>query len=257
MSNPGKMSDPSEITQVLLNQRAAGQLSRRRFLTAAGAAGLTSGLSGAMAQETLAAGENLPIDQELQMHKNAFTPDNAAMLLIDHQLGTMSWTHSHDINLVKQNAVKLAKIAKAVSIPTVLTSSMEDKVQGPLMPEFEQILPEAFAARIKRPGIVNAMHHEGFNKAVKATGRKKLFVAGITTEICVLFPVLQMLDEGYEVQVSADASASYTKFGDDIALRRMEKAGAIITTMDQIVSELAIDWTTPNGSKLSKILAYH
>jgi nicotinamidase-related amidase len=239
------------------HQIAAGQLSRRRFLMAASAAGLTVGPLGAMVQEALAAGENQTINQESRMHEKAFMPDNAAMLLIDHQLGTMSWTHSHDINLVKQNAIKLAKIAKAVSIPTVLTSSMEDKVQGPLMPELEQILPEAFAARIRRPGIVNAMHHEGFNKAVKATGRKKLFVAGITTEICVLFPVLQMLDEGYEVQVSADASASYTKYGDDIALRRMENSGAIITTMDQIVSELAIDWTTPNGSKLSGILAYH
>jgi nicotinamidase-related amidase len=124
------------------------------------------------------------------------------------------------------------------------------------MPELEEILPKAFAARIKRPGIVNAMHHEGFNNAVKATGRKKLFVAGITTEICVLFPVLQMLEEGYEVQVSADASASNTKYGDDIALRRMDNAGAIITTVDQIISELAVDWTTPNGQKLSGILAY-
>jgi nicotinamidase-related amidase len=196
------------------------------------------------------------VNPELQMHKKAFTPDNAAMLLIDHQLGTMSWTHSHDINLVKQNAIKLAKIANAVRIPAVLTLSMEDKVQGALMPELAQILPEAFAARIKRPGIVNAMHHEGFNKAVEATGRKRLFVAGITTEICVLFPVLQMLEEGYEVQVSADASASNTKYGDDIALRRMDNAGAIITTVDQIISELAIDWTTPNGQKLQGILAY-
>jgi nicotinamidase-related amidase len=153
------------------------------------------------------------------MHKAAFTPDNAAMLLIDHQIGTMAWTHSHDINLVKQNALKPAQIAKAAGLSTVLTSSMEDRIQGPLVPEFKEILPDEFAARIKRPGIVNAMHHEGFNKAVKATGRKKLFVAGITTEICVTFPVLQMLDEGYEVQVSADASASYTKYGDDIALR--------------------------------------
>lgn len=190
------------------------------------------------------------------MHKSAFTPENSAMLLIDHQVGTMAWTHSHDINLVKQNALKLAKIASALKIPTVLTSSMEDRVQGPLVSELEQILPEAFAARIKRPGIVNAMHHDGFNKAVKALGRKKLFVAGITTEICVTFPVLQMLEEGYEVQVSADASASYTKFGDELALRRMEKAGAIITTVDQIISELAIDWTTPNGQKLIPILGY-
>jgi nicotinamidase-related amidase len=190
------------------------------------------------------------------VHKSAFTPENSAMILIDHQTGTMAWTHSHDANLMKQNALKLAKIAAALNIPTVLTSSMEDQVQGPLLPELEQILPKAFATRIKRPGIVNAMHHEGFNKAVKATGRKKLFVAGVTTEICITFPVLQMLEEGYEVQVSADASASYTKYGDDIALRRMEVAGAVITTVDQIVSELAVDWTSPNGAKLVPILGY-
>ena len=190
------------------------------------------------------------------MHKAAFTPENAGMLLIDHQLGTMGWTHSHDINLVKANALKLAKIARALNLPVVLTSSMEDQVQGPLMPELSEILPEAFARRIKRPGIVNAMHHEGFNQAVKGMGRRKLFVAGITTEICVVFPVLQMLDEGYEVQVSADASASWSKYGDDLALRRIEKAGAMNTTVDQIISELAIDWTSPNGSKLRGILDY-
>ena len=190
------------------------------------------------------------------MHKNAFNPENAAMLLIDHQIGTMAWTHSHDINLVKQNAIKLAKIARALNFPVVLTASMEENVQGPLISELAEILPEAFAARIKRPGIVNAMHHEGFNKAVKALGRKKLFVAGVTTEICITFPVLQMLDEGYEVQVSADASASYTKFGDQLALERMRQAGAVITTVDQIISELAIDWTSPNGQKLMGILNY-
>ena len=126
----------------------------------------------------------------------------------------------------------------------------------PLVPELEKILPDEFATRIKRPGIVNAMHHEGFNKAVKATGRKKLFVAGITTEICVTFPVLQMLEEGYEVQVSADASASWSTYGNELALRRMENAGAVITTVDQIISELAVDWTSPNGQKLEAILDY-
>ncbi len=190
------------------------------------------------------------------MHKKVFTPENSAMLLIDHQVGTMAWTHSHDINLVKQNALKLARIAKALNLPVVLTASMEENVQGPLISELAELLPEAYATRIKRPGIVNAMHHDGFNKAVKSLGRKKLFVAGVTTEICILFPVLQMLDEGYEVQVSADASASYTKFGDQIALDRMREAGAIITTVDQIISELAIDWTSPNGQKLMGILNY-
>ncbi|SHH61039.1 Nicotinamidase-related amidase [Chryseobacterium oranimense] len=191
------------------------------------------------------------------MHTKAFNPENAAILLIDHQVGTMAWTHSHDINLVKQNTIKLAKIAKALNLPVILTSSMEDQIQGPLIPELQEILPEAYEARIKRPGIVNAMHHEGFNEAVKALGRKKLFVAGVTTEICVTFPVLQMLDEGYDVQVSADASASYTQYGDNLALERMRQAGAIITTVDQIISELAIDWTSPNGQKLVGILNYH
>lgn len=190
------------------------------------------------------------------MHTKAFNPENAAILLIDHQVGTMGWTHSHDINLVKQNAIKLAKIAAALNLPVVLTSSMEENVQGPLIPELEEILPDAFAARIKRPGIVNAMHHKGFNDAVQALGRKKVFVAGVTTEICVTFPVLQMLEEGYEVQVSADASASYTSYGDNLALERMRQAGAIITTVDQIISELAIDWTSPNGQKLMGILNY-
>ena len=190
------------------------------------------------------------------MHKKAFTPDNAAMLLIGHQIGTMAWTHSHDINLVKRNALRLAKIAMAVGIPVILTSSLEERVNGPLLPELQQILLEAFATRIKRPGIVNAMDDEGFNKAIKATGRKKLFVAGVTTEICLTFAVLVMLEQGYEVQVSADASASWSKLGNNVALRRMETAGAVITTVDQIISELAIDWTSPNGQKLEAILEY-
>jgi nicotinamidase-related amidase len=190
------------------------------------------------------------------MHKGVFTPENSAMLLIDHQVGTMAWTHSHDINLVKSNTIKLAKIAAALEIPTIITSSMEDMVQGPIIDELQEILPKVFADRVKRPGIVNAMHHDGFNKAVKALGRKKLFVAGVTTEICITFPVLQMLEEGYEVQVLADSSASYTRYGDDLALRRMENAGAVISTVDMVVSELAVDWTSPNGSKLVPILGY-
>jgi nicotinamidase-related amidase len=190
------------------------------------------------------------------MHKNAFTPGNAALVLMDHQVGTMGWTHSHDINLVKFNALRLARIAKAVGLPVVLTVSMEDQAQGPLVPELQQILPQAFAARIKRPGIVNAMHHDGFNRALEGTGRRKLLLAGVTTEMCLTFPVLQMLEEGYEVQVSADASASWTQYGNELALRRMENAGAVITTVDQIISELAIDWTSPPGQKLVAILDY-
>lgn len=176
------------------------------------------------------------------------------MLLIDHQVGTTSWTHSHDVTEIRKNAVLLAQIAVVTELPLVFTTSMEERVQGPLLPELDAVAPKAFAARIKRSGIVNAMHDPNFNEAVKATGRKKVFVAGITTEVCVVFPVLQLLDEGYEVQVVTDASASFTKIGDDAALRRLEQAGAVITSASQVVSELAVDWTTPNGQALSKRL---
>lgn len=190
------------------------------------------------------------------MHKKVFTPENAAMLLIDHQDGTISWTQSHDVEEIKKNAVNLAKIATAVDMPLVLTSSMEWNVQGPLLSELEKIAPKAFANRIKRSGIVNAMHDDNFNNAVKATGRKNVIVAGITTEVCVVFPVLQLLDEGYEVQVVTDASSSFTKIGDDAALRRMEQAGAVITSTAQIISELAVDWTTPRGQALGQLFGF-
>lgn len=188
------------------------------------------------------------------MHKNVFTPENAALLLIDHQTGTTSWTHSHDVEEIRKNAVLLAKIATATGLPLVFTSSMEEQGQGPLFPELEEAAPEAFANRVRRAGIVNAMHDPNFNNAVKATGRRKVFVAGITTEVCVVFPVLQLLDEGYEVQVVTDASASFTRTGDDAALRRLEQAGAVITSTAQVISELAIDWTTPKGLALGKLL---
>lgn len=188
------------------------------------------------------------------MHKNVYTAENAAMLLIDHQTGTMSWTRSHDVEEVKKNATQLAKIALAVGMPLVLTSSMEENVQGPLIPVLKDVAPDAFAKRVKRAGIVNAMHDPSFSNAVKATVRKKVIVAGITTEICVVFPVLQLLDEGYHVQVVTDASASFTKAGDDAALRRMEQAGAVITSTAQVVSELAVDWTTPRGQALAQLL---
>lgn len=188
------------------------------------------------------------------MHENAYTAANAAMLLIDHQLGTIAWTNSHSRAEIKKNALALARIAVAYDMPLVLTSSQEENVQGPLLPALKKIAPKAFAERVRRAGIVNAMHDENFANAVRATGRKKVIVAGITTEVCVVFPVLQLLDEGYEVQVVTDASASFTKVGGDAALRRMEQAGATITSTPQLVSELAIDWTMEQGKAIGQIM---
>lgn len=183
-----------------------------------------------------------------------FSGSNAAMLLIDHQVGTMSWVHSISFDDMKMNSLMLAKAASILKMPTVLTSSMEEYAQGPLLSELETILPAEFAARVKRFGIVNAMDDENFAAAVKATGRKKLIVAGVTNDVCTVYPVLTLLREGFEVQVVADAGGSPTKIADDISLRRMERAGATLTTTNQLIAELAGSWVTPEGGQLIQVL---
>jgi len=179
-----------------------------------------------------------------------FTGDNAVMLLIDHQVGTMSWVHSISFEEMKRNALMLAKTASILAMPTVLTSSMEEHAQGPLLDELETILPEAFAVRIQRLGIVNAMDDEAFAAAVQSSGRKKVVIAGVTNDVCTVYPALTLVSEGYEVQVVADAGGSPSKMADDMALRRMEKAGVTLTSTNQLIAELTGNWNTPEGTKI-------
>lgn len=179
-----------------------------------------------------------------------FTGENAVLLLIDHQTGTMGWAKSMPFEELKRNALMLAKTAKILKIPTVLTFSMEEYAQGPLLAELETILPAEFAARIKRLGIVNAMDDENFAAAVKATGRKKIIIAGVTNDVCTVYPALSLVSDGYEVQVVADAGASPTKFADEIALSRMEKNGVTLTSTNQVIAELTANWATPEGMQI-------
>lgn len=188
------------------------------------------------------------------MSFSRFTADNAALLLIDHQIGTMSWVHSIAFDELKRNALMLAQAARILQMPVVLTSSMEEYAQGPLLSELEGILPEAFAARIKRSGIVNAMDDAHFAAAVQATGRKRLIIAGVTNDVCTVYPALSLLQDGFEVQVVADAGGSPTTRADDIALRRMEQAGITLTSTNQLIAELAGSWATPEGGQLIQLL---
>ena len=119
-----------------------------------------------------------------------FSSADSALLLIDHQVGTMKLIKNIPLDVVKRNTLALAKTAKILNIPVVLTSSQEQNVQGPLLPELEQILPEAFAARVQRAGIVNAWSDPHFKKAVEATGRRNLIMAGVTTDVCLVYPAI-------------------------------------------------------------------
>lgn len=186
--------------------------------------------------------------------KNTFNAKNAAMLLIDHQIGTMGWVGSIAFDEMKKHALMLAKSAAAVGMPAILTSSMEDNAQGPLLPELKDILPREFENRILRAGIVNAMNDPAFARAVEQTGRKKIIVAGVTNDVCTVYPVITLLEQGYEVQVVADAGGSPSKFADEMALIRMRDAGAVITSTNQLIAELAQDWSSEDGGKLLGII---
>ena len=189
------------------------------------------------------------------MSEQSFTSQNTAMLLIDHQVGTMGWVRSIEFDELKANALALARTAKALDIPLVLTSSMEAYAQGPLLSELADIASAEFASRIQRQGVVNALDDENFAAAVKASGRRKLIIAGVTNDVCTVYPTLTALAEGYDVQVVADAGGSPTARADEIAIRRMEGAGATITSTNQLLAELAVSWASPEGAAILPILS--
>jgi nicotinamidase-related amidase len=183
-----------------------------------------------------------------------FTAETSALVLIDHQIGTMQLIKNLDLDTVKRNTLALAKTARILDIPVVLTSSQEDRVQGPLLPELADILPEAFDARAKRTGLVNAWNDPGFRRAVEATNRRDLVMAGVTTDVCLVFPAIDAVDEGYRVQAVMDASGSPFEISEQLSQRRMEAAGVTLTATNTLLAELAQDWSRPGGQEILAIL---
>lgn len=180
--------------------------------------------------------------------------NDAAVLLVDHQTGLINLVQDYTPNEFKNNILALADIAKYFNLPTILTTSFEEGPNGPLVPELKQILPEA--AYIPRPGQINAWDNEDFVKAVKATGKKQLIIAGVVTDVCVAFPALSALEEGFDVFVVVDASGTINKDMRDAALMRVVHAGAQTVSWFSVVSELHRDWRN-DVAGLGAILSNH
>ncbi len=174
--------------------------------------------------------------------------------IIDHQVGTMKLIQNIPLEVAKRNTLALAKTAKILNLPTILTSSQENNVQGSLMPELADILPEAYQARVQRAGIVNAWTDNNFKAAVEATGRKNLIMAGVTTDVCLVFPSISAVEEGYKVQAVMDASGSPYEISEQMSRQRMEKAGVVLTATNTVMAELAQDWSSEAASQLISIL---
>lgn len=174
-----------------------------------------------------------PVDERLSANQ-------AALLLVDHQSGLLSLVQDYSPDEFRNNVLALAATGRLFNLPTILTTSFETGPNGPLMPELKEMFPEA--PYIARPGQINAWDNEEFVKAVKATGRSQLIIAGVVTDVCVSFPTLSALQEGYQVFVVADASGTFNKSVRDAALMRMAHAGAVMTSWFAVACELQRDW---------------
>lgn len=166
--------------------------------------------------------------------------DDAAVLLVDHQAGLLSLVRDSHPDEFKNNVLALGDLARYFRLPTILTTSFESGPNGPIVPELRAMFPES--PFIARPGQINAWDNADFVAAVKATGRRQLIVAGVVTEVCVAFPVLSAIEDGYEVFVVSDASGTFNAVTRDAAWDRMSQAGAQLMSWFGVACELHRDW---------------
>ena len=183
------------------------------------------------------------------------TPENAAMLLIDHQSGLLPLVTHISPPELKNNVLALAKIAKIFKLPTILTTSFEQGPNGPIAPELPAMFPDVKI--IPRPGQINAWDSPEFVAAVRATGRKKLIIAGILTDVCVAFPAISATADGYDAYAVTDASGTTSSLNHETSIQRMIQAGVIPISWMAVMSELQRDWRRSTSPEMAKLFIEH
>jgi nicotinamidase-related amidase len=179
-------------------------------------------------------------------------PSNAALLLIDHQVGTMNFGIS-DLSAMelKNQTLLLAESARVFGLPVILTASNPNGPNGPVFPELITTLPEVPV--IERM-IINAWKDPQFVEAVKKTGRKKLIMAGVSTDVCLALPAVSAVRDGYDVYAVIDASGTFSQHALMASMFRMSRAGVVIANATMLVSELLADWSSRYAEPIGKIL---
>ncbi|MEM9670505.1 MAG: hydrolase [Pseudomonadota bacterium] len=172
-------------------------------------------------------------------YQEMLSPENAALALIDYQPAMYQGVQSHDRLSVMHNVQTLARTAKLFNLPTVLTTVAKDSFSGPFMPEVTALFPDKEV--VDRTSI-NSWLDRNFQKAIEATGRKKIILAGLWTSACVSFPTFNMLEAGYEIYVPTDACGDTSSEAHERAVERLIQAGAVPVTTFQTVFELQQDW---------------
>ena len=167
------------------------------------------------------------------------TPGDCVLALIDYQPAMFSGVNSHDKTTIVQNVQIIAKAARLFKVPTVLSTVAAESFSGAMIPEVTDIFPGK--TLIDRTSI-NAWLDRNFQGAIEKTGKKRVVLAGLWTEACVLFPTLELLREGYEVYVPTDACGDISTEAHDMAIARLVQAGAVPITSLQFLFELQQDW---------------
>jgi len=182
------------------------------------------------------------------------TPDNCVLLLIDHQPFQVAGLRSHDTQSVINNVVGLAKSAKAFGVPTLLTTVVEER-GGYLIKQLQDVFPEQ--TPINRT-FINTWEDARVVDWVRKTGRKKIVMAALWTEICLAMPAIHALGDGYEVYIVTDASGGVSLEAHEMAIQRMVQAGAVPITWTVLGSELQRDWArTATVPALAQMLVEH
>ena len=182
------------------------------------------------------------------------TPKDSVLLLIDHQPFQFVNLHSHEPTMIVNNVIGLAKTARVFSIPTILTSVVEER-GGFLIKGLQDVFPEQ--QPIRRTSI-NAWEDPHVVEAIKRTGRKKIVMAGLWTEVCLAMPAIHAMGEGYEVYVVTDASGGASKETHEMAVRRLVQAGAVPMTWIAIGGEWQRDWVRESTIPgLAEVLTAH
>ena len=181
------------------------------------------------------------------------TADNCVFMMIDHQVGLMQFLTSVDPLQLKNNILGHAKTAKAFDIPVVMGTSWPQGPNGPTLPELKALFPDVEV--IDRP-FVNFWNDPASKAAVESTGRKKLVISGLATEVCAAFPAISALREEYEDYVVIDASADFNPLITLATMQRLASAGAIFTTWVAVLAEISKN-TQVNGKPIGAFLSEH
>jgi nicotinamidase-related amidase len=183
--------------------------------------------------------------------KALIDPSDAVILLLDHQTGLFQTVKDIGISELRSNTAMLAKLATLLKIPVITTASEPNGPNGPLMPEIQQFAPHAIY--VPRNGEVNAWDSDAFVKAIRATGRRTLIMAGVWTSVCVMFPALDAKAAGYKVYAVIDASGDPSEMASRASVARFAQAGVVPTSANSVLSEAHRTWNRPEAAELAKL----